>query len=161
MSGWTHFDETGRPTMVSVSEKKATLRRAIAEGWIELPESIYLAIKDGDTAKGDPFQVAEIGGIMGAKKTAELIPLCHGIKIDSVRVFCDLHEATKSVRIRCEAVAYEVTGVEMEALVGVSIAALVFYDMCKGIDKGMIIREIRLLEKTGGKSGAWKAGDRE
>lgn len=146
--------------MVSVSGKKPTLRKALAEGWIDLPESIYLAIKDGDTKKGDPFQIAEIGGIMGAKKTSELIPLCHGIKIDSVSVSCELYDATKSVRIRCEAIANEVTGVEMEALSGVSIAMLVFYDMCKGIDKGMIMREIKLLEKSGGKSGEWKAGDK-
>lgn len=161
MSGWTHFDETGRPAMVSVSGKQATLRRAVAEGWVDLPETIYQAIMDGDNAKGDPFQIAEVGGIMGAKKTSELIPLCHGIKIDSVKVTCELRETTKSVCIRCEAVANDVTGVEMEALTGVSIAALVFYDMCKGVDKGMIIRDIRLLEKTGGKSGTWKADDKE
>lgn len=161
MGEWTHFDETGRPAMVDVSGKKTTLRRAVAEGWVDLPESIWRALLDGGTAKGNPFQIAEIGGIMGAKKTPDLIPLCHGIKIDSVKVSCELHEPSRSVRIRCEAVASDVTGVEMEALTGVSIAALVFYDMCKGVDKGMIIRDIRLLEKSGGKSGTWRADDKE
>lgn len=159
MGEWTHFDESGRPAMVDVSGKTHTLRRALAEGWIDLPESIYRALGEGETAKGNPFQIAEIGGIMGAKRTPDLIPLCHGIKIDSVKVSCELFESSKSVRIRCEAVANDVTGVEMEALTGVSVAALVFYDMCKGVDKGMIIRDIRLLEKSGGKSGTWKADE--
>ena len=101
--------------------------------------------------------VAELAGIMGAKKTPELIPLCHNIRLDNVVVKCVLAEGTKSVRITCEATANEVTGVEMEALTGVSAAALCFYDMCKGLDKGMVIRDIRLLRKTGGKSGEWKA----
>jgi len=146
--------------MVDVSGKPPTSRRALAEGWIDLPESICRAIREGDSAKGDPFSIAEIGGIMGAKKTSELIPLCHSIRIDSVKVACEMHEPTNSVRIRCEAAASGVTGVEMEALTGVSVAALVFYDMCKGIDKGMIVRNIRLLEKSGGKSGTWKADDK-
>ncbi len=160
MGEWTHFDEFGRPAMVDVSEKKTTKRRALAEGWIDLPEAIYRALVEGGTAKGNPFPIAEIGGIMGAKRTPDLIPLCHGIKIDSVKVSCELHDPSKAICIRCEAVANDVTGVEMEALTGVSVAALVFYDMCKGIDKGMIIRDIRLLEKSGGKSGTWKADDR-
>ena len=159
MGEWTHFDEAGRPAMVDVSGKKTTLRRAVAEGWVDLPESIYSALLDGETAKGNPFQIAEIGGIMGAKRTPDLIPLCHGIKLDSVKVSCELHESSRLVHIRCEAVACDVTGVEMEALSGVSIAALVFYDMCKGVDKGMIIRDIRLLEKSGGKSGTWRADE--
>jgi len=107
--------------------------------------------------KGDPFLIAELAGIMGAKKTPELIPLCHTIRLDNVSVKCELAEGTKSVRITCEATANEVTGVEMEALTGVSAAALCFYDMCKGIDKGMVIRDIRLIRKTGGKSGEWNA----
>lgn len=161
MGEWTHFDESGRPAMVDVSGKETTLRRAVAEGWVKLPALLYNALKNGQTAKGNPFQVAEIGGIIGAKKTPDLIPLCHSIKIDSVKVACELHEPSGSVRIRCEALARDATGVEMEALTGVSVAALVFYDMCKGVDKGMIIRDIRLLEKSGGKSGTWRADDRE
>lgn len=159
MGEWTHFDKSGRPAMVDVSEKNRTLRRAVAEGWVELPEAIYKALREGKTTKGDPLQVAEIGGIMGAKKTPDLIPLCHGIQLDSVSVSCELHESRRSLCIRCEAAARDVTGVEMEALTGVSVAALVFYDMCKGVDKGMILRDIRLLEKSGGKSGTWKADD--
>ena len=157
MAGWTHFDDSGRPVMVDVSEKKPTKRIAIAEGWIELPDAIYSAIKNNSISKGDPIPIAELGGIMGAKRTPELIPLCHGIKLDSVEVRCELSDASQSIRIECRAVACDVTGVEMEALTGVSIAALVLYDMCKGIDKGMVIKNIRLLEKSGGKSGLWRA----
>ena len=108
--------------------------------------------------KGDPLRIAELAGIMGAKKTPDLIPLCHTIRLDNVKVKCDLKEDSKSVHITCEATSNEVTGVEMEALTGVSVAALCFYDMCKGLDKGMVIRDIRLLRKTGGKSGEWNAG---
>ena len=95
---------------------------------------------------------------MGAKRTPDLIPLCHTIRLDNVKVRCELDHEKKALKITCEATASEVTGVEMEALTGVSVAALTFYDMCKGIDKGMIIKDIRLLRKTGGKSGEWNAG---
>jgi cyclic pyranopterin phosphate synthase len=156
MDGWSHFDGDGRPAMVDVGEKNASRRRALAEGWVDLPEAIYEAVKGGGVKKGDPVSVAELGGMMGAKRTPELIPLCHAIRLDCVRVRCELCEAKKSLRIECEARAADVTGVEMEALTGVSVAALVFYDMCKGLDKGMVIRDIRLLEKSGGKSGDWK-----
>lgn len=157
MKEWTHFDGSGKPVMVNVGSKKATLRRALAEGWLELPEAVYDAVKSGDLRKGDPIPIAEIGGIMGAKKTPELIPLCHLVKLNSVKLRCELCDRTKSIRIECEAEAFDVTGVEMEALTGVSVAALVFYDMCKGLDKGMVVKNIRLLEKSGGKSGTWKA----
>lgn len=159
MTEWTHFDEKGRPVMVDVSGKAITERTARAEGWVELPDAIYEALKQEKIAKGDPMAVSELGGIMGAKKTPDLIPLCHGVKLDGVTVKCRLCHDTKSLHIVCEARACDVTGVEMEALTGVSIAALVFYDMCKGLDKGMSIRNIRLLEKSGGKSGLWKAAD--
>lgn len=157
MADWTHFDKDGRPHMVDVGDKNTTKRRAIAEGWVDLPDAIYDAVAKGDIKKGDPIPVAELGGIMGAKRTPDLIPLCHQIMLESVKVRCDLDGDAKALRIECEAVASGVTGVEMEALTGVSVAALVFYDMCKGIDKGMVIRDIRLLEKSGGKSGTWKA----
>jgi cyclic pyranopterin phosphate synthase len=143
--------------MVDVGGKTPTSRRATAEVWIDLPETIYRAIKEGGVTKGDPGPVAEIAGIMGAKKTPELIPLCHGIKLDSVKVCCELDETKKAVRIECTASARDVTGVEMEALTGASVASLVFYDMCKALDKGMIINNLRLLEKSGGKSGTWRA----
>ena len=157
MAEWTHFDDAGAPRMVDVGSKTATRRRAVAEGWVELPEKIFDALKSGGVKKGDPIPVAEIGGIMGAKRTPELIPLCHAIMLDSVRVRCEVDDEKRALRIECEAIATGVTGVEMEALTGVGVAALVFYDMCKGVDKGMVLRDIRLLEKSGGKSGTWRA----
>lgn len=160
MADWTHFDEAGRPVMVDVSQKNITERTATAEGWIDLPDAVYDAVQNRTVKKGDPLPIAELGGIMGAKRTPDLIPLCHAIRLDSVKVECELHASDNergSLRIVCRASAKDVTGVEMEALTGVSCAALVFYDMCKGLDKGMVIRDIRLLEKTGGKSGDWRA----
>jgi cyclic pyranopterin phosphate synthase len=156
MSGYSHFDESGRPVMVDVGGKIPSRRRAVAECLVDLPENVYEAIAAGENFKGDPIKAAELCGIMGAKKTPDLIPLCHRIKLDSVRVKCELMDTGRVLRIECEASANDVTGVEMEAMVGVTIAALVFYDMCKGIDKGIKIREARLLEKSGGKSGLWK-----
>ncbi|MDO5116421.1 MAG: cyclic pyranopterin monophosphate synthase MoaC [Synergistaceae bacterium] len=157
MGEYTHFDAEGRPTLVDVSGKTATKRTAWAEGWLCLPDAIYEKVSQGAVKKGDPFSIAELGGIMGAKKTPELIPLCHTIRLDNVKVSCILDHEKKALKISCEASASEVTGVEMEALTGVSVAALTFYDMCKAIDKGMVIKDIRLLRKTGGKSGEWNA----
>lgn len=159
MADFTHFDEAGRPVMVDVTQKNTTLRTAVAEGWMDLPEAIYAAVSGKNIKKGNPIPLAELGGIMGAKRTSDLIPLCHAIRLDSISVKCSLAASSGggTLHILCRASARDVTGVEMEALVGVSIAVLVFYDMCKGLDKGMIIRDIRLLEKTGGKSGDWKA----
>lgn len=152
---YTHFDKDGRPVLVDVSEKRITKRTALAEGWIDLPTAVFETVSQGMVKKGDPFSIAELAGIMGAKKTADIIPLCHNIRIDSVNVRCSLDAERPMLRITCLASASEVTGVEMEALTGVTVAALCFYDMCKGIDKGMVIRDIRLLSKTGGKSGDW------
>lgn len=157
MADYTHFDGEGRPVLVDVSKKKVTARTALAEGWIDLPDLVFEKVSAGDLKKGDPFLISELAGIMGAKKTPGLIPLCHTITLANVTVKCCLAEAARAVRITCEAAADDVTGVEMEALTGVSLAALCFYDMCKGIDKGMVIRDIRLLKKTGGKSGEWTA----
>ena len=157
MGEYTHFDAEGRPTLVDVSDKAVTKRTAWAEGWLFLPDEIYRTVSQGAVKKGDPFSIAELGGIMGAKRTPDLIPLCHTIRLDNIKVKCDLDHKKKALRITCEATASEVTGVEMEALTGVSVAALTFYDMCKGIDKGMVIKAIRLLRKTGGKSGEWNA----
>lgn len=154
---YTHFDKEGRPVLVDVGGKNATKRVAVAEGWVDLPEGIFKTVSQGAVKKGDPFSIAELAGIMGAKKTPDIIPLCHNIRIDSVKVRCSLDAERRAVRITCEAAASEVTGVEMEALTGAATAALCFYDMCKGIDKGMVIRDIRLLSKTGGKSGDWRA----
>lgn len=157
MGEYTHFDAEGRPTLVDVGGKDKTKRTAWAEGWLYLPEKIYETVSNGVVKKGDPFSIAELGGIMGAKKTPDLIPLCHNIRLDNIKVRCELDHCRKALKITCEASASEVTGVEMEALCGVSVAALTFYDMCKAIDKGMIIKDIRLLRKTGGKSGEWNA----
>jgi cyclic pyranopterin phosphate synthase len=156
MAGYSHFDESGRPVMVDVGGKKPTRRKASAECLVELPEKVYETLLAGENFKGDPIKAAELCGIMGAKKTPDLIPLCHHIKLDSVRVRCELIDAEHLLRIECEASANDVTGVEMEAMVGATVAALVFYDMCKAIDKGIKIREARLLEKSGGKSGLWR-----
>lgn len=157
MADWSHFDASGRPAMVDVGQKAPTPRRAVAEVWIDLPDAVYRALGEGGVAKGDPGAVAEIAGIMGAKRTPDLIPLCHNIRLDSVGVKCELDCGRKAVRIECAAAAMDVTGVEMEALTGAAVAALAFYDMCKALDKGMIISGLRLLEKSGGKSGTWRA----
>jgi cyclic pyranopterin phosphate synthase len=154
MGNYSHFDDSGRPMMVDVGGKQRTCRRAVAECFVELPEAVYEALRGGEVAKGDPMRVAELGGIMGAKRTPDLIPLCHPISLNDVRVKCELTDERR-LRIECEASAHDATGVEMEALVGVTVAALVFYDMCKALDKGMVIKEARLLEKSGGRSGNW------
>ena len=159
MSNWTHFDKKGKACMVNVGEKMPTHRRALAEGWVRLTPLICEVLENGEIKKGNPLPISELAGIMGAKWTPQLIPLCHQITLDSVSVQCEYISDKQSVRIICEAFAHGVTGVEMEALTGVSVAALVLYDMCKGIDKGMVLTGIRLLEKSGGKSGEWCSGE--
>ncbi|AER66722.1 GTP cyclohydrolase subunit MoaC [Thermovirga lienii DSM 17291] len=154
-NGLTHLDSNDRPQMVDVSKKEETLREAVAEGRVVLPQRILEVIREGKTKKGNVLLIAETAGIMACKKTPELIPLCHSIRLDSASVTCDLDESNSCVVVRCKVVAKEVTGVEMEALTGVSVAALTIYDMCKGIDKGMRIEGIRLLKKSGGKSGIY------
>jgi cyclic pyranopterin phosphate synthase len=146
--------------MVDVGGKERTDRRAVAECFVELPEAVYAALRRKETGKGDPIRVAELGGVIGAKKTPELIPLCHPISLNSVRVRCELADGRR-LRIECEASARDATGVEMEALTGATVAALVFYDMCKALDKGMTISGARLLEKSGGRSGHWSAKTEE
>ncbi|EHM10012.1 molybdenum cofactor biosynthesis protein MoaC [Thermanaerovibrio velox DSM 12556] len=155
MSSFTHLDEYGRPQMVDVGGKGPSVRKAWAEARICLTDVIVKALLEGGVPKGEPFTVAELAGIMGAKQTPYLIPLCHPIKIDGVSVRCTLDEEAKEVIVTGVVSASDVTGVEMEALMSVSVAALAFYDMCKALDKGMEIRSIRLLRKTGGKSGDW------
>jgi molybdenum cofactor biosynthesis protein MoaC len=147
--------------MVDVSGKGATSREALAEGFVTLTDAVVRAVEGRSAAKGDVLKVAELAGIMAAKRTPELIPLCHTVRLDSVRVECVLDAENKRVRIRAFAKAADVTGVEMEALTGVSVAALTIYDMCKGIDKGMSIEKIRLLRKSGGKSGDYALPDAE
>lgn len=143
--------------MIDVGEKTPTMREAIAEGIVKLTEKILDSLMKGESAKGDVLRIAEVAGIMGAKQASALVPLCHPLKLNHVSVSCDLDPEGRSARITCTVKARDVTGVEMEALTGVSVAALTLYDMCKGIDKGMIIEGIRLLSKSGGKSGEYWA----
>jgi len=157
----SHLDKKGRPRMVDVSHKEATSREAIAEGRVLLPDTIRDVLAGGGTGKGDVFKVAEVAGIMAVKKTSELVPLCHNIRIESVNVSCELLYKESAVAINCKVSTREVTGVEMEALTGVMIAALTVYDMCKGIDKGMVIQNVRLLHKVGGKSGEYRVSEGE
>jgi molybdenum cofactor biosynthesis protein MoaC len=152
----SHLKE-GHPAMADVSGKRTALREAEAEGFVNLTETVARAIEARSAAKGDVLKIAELAGIMAAKRTPELIPLCHSIRLDDVRVECRLDARGKKVRIRAFVKASEVTGVEMEALTGASVAALTVYDMCKSIDKGMSIEGVRLLRKSGGKSGDYIA----
>jgi cyclic pyranopterin phosphate synthase len=142
--------------MVDVSHKPATARRAVAEAFVTLEQETLTAIIDGQTTKGDVLTVAEMAGVMGAKKTSELIPLCHPIALSDVVVEITPERAGPGVRIRATAATVGPTGVEMEALTAASVAALTVYDMVKGVDRGAAIRDVRLLEKSGGKSGEWR-----
>ena len=158
--GLTHLDGDGRPRMVDVGGKETTFRTASAEGTVRLNRAIVEVLAEGGvTGKGNVLRIAETAGIMGVKRTAELIPLCHGIRIDSVTLSCDLNAAEHRADIRCSVSGRDVTGVEMEALTGVSVAALTIYDMCKALSKDMIIEGIRLMKKTGGKSGDYEVKD--
>ena len=148
----THFDAEGNARMVDVSGKTVTARTAVAEGRIALSEEAFRAVADKSAPKGDVLSVAQIGGIMGLKRTSELIPLCHTLNLTNASVAFDLLPETREVRAVCTVRTDGKTGVEMEALTGVSISLLTIYDMCKAIDRGMIVEEIKLLEKTGGKT---------
>lgn len=151
----THLDDKGAARMVDVTDKVVTDRIAVAEGRIlMLPETLSMVV-DGKHAKGDVLAVARIAGIMAAKKTSELIPLCHPLLLTSIKVEFEPEPASNSIRIEARCRVAGQTGIEMEALTAVSVAALTLYDMCKAVDKGMQIEGIRLLEKQGGKSGHW------
>jgi len=157
MTTLTHLDESGAARMVDVSTKADTAREAVAEGRIEMSTSALAAIRDGTTKKGDVLAVARVAGIMATKKTSELIPLCHPIALSSVTVDFVLGES--AITASATARTTGPTGVEMEALTAVSVALLTLYDMAKAIDRGMRIEGVRLLTKTGGKSGDWTAED--
>ena len=164
MADFTHLTATGQAQMVDVSEKAETVRRAVATGHILLASETVRILRDGAVPKGDVLSVARIAGIMGAKKTSELIPLCHPLPITRVAVELEITDA--GVVISAEVCVTGKTGVEMEALTAVAVAALTVYDMVKAVDKAAVITEIRLEEKSGGKSGEyrWKekgTGDRE
>lgn len=154
MSKFTHIDDEGHPRMVDVGGKTKTDRTAEAEGWVLMSEKVRDAVAEGGNRKGDVLRIAELAGISAIKKTSDLIPLCHPLRLDHGAVICRL-DPDKGVHITCKVKAGDVTGVEMEALTGVSVAALTVYDMCKAVDKGMEIQGVRLLEKSGGKSGRW------
>jgi len=157
MSGLTHFDAEGKAVMVDVSGKPETDRVATARGSITMrPETLAL-IRDGAVEKGDVLSVARLAGIMGAKRTPDLIPLCHPLALSSVRVELTLAPERNAVVIEATCRLTGRTGVEMEALTAVAVAALTIYDMCKAVDRGMVIGEIRLVHKSGGKSGVWEA----
>jgi cyclic pyranopterin monophosphate synthase len=158
MSELTHFDEHGRARMVDVGSKDDTRRRAIAYGEIRMQAETLALIEAGEAGKGDVLGVAEIAGIMAAKRTSELIPLCHPLPLTSVKLELSPDRAEQKVTIRAVAETTGKTGVEMEALTAVSVAALTVYDMVKAVDRWMVIGEIRLEEKSGGKSGDWKRG---
>ncbi len=157
--GLSHVDERGAARMVDVSDKADTAREAVAEGFVVMePETLRL-ILDGGIAKGDVLAVARVAGIMGAKQTSNIIPMCHPLPITGVRL--DLAESgAGTLRIEARVKTAGKTGVEMEALSAVTIAALTVYDMCKAVDRGMRIEGVRLLEKRGGKSGEWIAAGR-
>ncbi|MFZ5788159.1 MAG: cyclic pyranopterin monophosphate synthase MoaC [Acidobacteriota bacterium] len=153
MSELTHIDERGRARMVDVGRKEPTRRAAVASARVETRADVVEAIRAGAVAKGDVLAVARIAGIMAAKRTAELVPLCHPLRLDSVTVDLTLGDTTVAVSARVE--AFDRTGVEMEALTAASVAALTVYDMCKALDRSMTIAAVRLEEKSGGRSGAF------
>jgi cyclic pyranopterin phosphate synthase len=155
VSKLTHIDETGRARMVDVSEKADTVREAVAEGYVRMsPQTLALALS-GDGKKGDVRAVAEIAGVMAAKKTSDLIPMCHPLALSKVEVRVEPMDGGLSVTARVKTTGP--TGVEMEALTAVTVACLTLYDMLKAAEKGMIVEGVRLLSKTGGKSGDWRA----
>lgn len=149
MSELSHFDKSGKICMVDVSEKQSTVRRAVASGRVLLSPDTIKTLRSNATPKGDPLEISRIAGIMGAKKTSELIPLCHQIDLSKVNVTAAIDEA--GISIRAEAVTNAQTGVEMEALTAVSIAALTIYDMLKAVQRDIVVTDIRLESKSGGK----------
>ncbi len=154
MSKLTHIDAEGRARMVDVSDKAATAREAVAAGFVRMNAETLALATSGQAKKGDVRAVAEIAGVMAAKKTSDLIPLCHPLALSKVEVSVEAAEGGMAVTARVKTTGP--TGVEMEALTAVSVACLTIYDMLKAADKGMVIEAVRLLEKTGGKSGDWK-----
>ena len=158
MSGLTHFDEEGRPTMVDVSAKQPTERVAVARGTVLLDRATLDLVRGGGAKKGDVLRTAELAGIMAAKKTADLIPLCHPLPLASVRVIVEIDDTIPGLVVRAEARTVGSTGVEMEALCAVSVACLTIYDMLKAAERGIIVERIELVEKRGGASGDWSRG---
>jgi cyclic pyranopterin phosphate synthase len=160
--GFTHFNEEGKARMVDVSKKEATVREAIARASIAMNRETFRMIMDRRIAKGDVLGVARVAGIMGAKRTADLIPMCHPLNITNVEIHFSPSQRENKIEIEARVKTKGQTGVEMEAFLAVSTAALTIYDMCKAVDRGMVISDIHLVEKKGGKSGTfqWK-GEKE
>ena len=156
----THFDD-GRAVMVDVGAKPVTARRAVATARIEMQAETFARIRDGGVAKGDVLAVARLAGVMGAKRTPDLIPLCHPLGLDAVTVDFTLDDGGSAIEIAAECRVEGRTGVEMEAMTAASVAALTIYDMCKAMDRGMRIVGIRLTHKSGGKSGIYNATETE
>ena len=154
----THIDESGRAHMVDVGAKPITHRVAVAEAWVRMEADTFRAITEGRVHKGDVLRIAELAGIQGAKRTSDLIPLCHPLPIDAVEVV--LTPMDGAIHVRATVAAHWRTGVEMEALTAVNAAALTVYDMAKAIDRSMVIEGVRLLQKSGGRSGDWTASKR-
>lgn len=155
--GFTHFDEQGRAIMVDVGAKQDSCRRAIATGAIHMARATFDMIASGGAKKGDVLGVARVAAIQAAKRTSELIPLCHPLALTSLAVEFELDAAQSCIHCTVTAELTGKTGVEMEALTGVSVGLLTIYDMCKAVDRGMSIDGVRLLRKEGGKSGVWEA----
>ncbi len=151
----SHVDEDGKARMVDVSDKSESVRTARAEGWIRMSAEAFEMVEGNSGPKGDVLSTAELAGVYGAKRTADLIPLCHPIGLDHVQVRAELDATLPGVRIDARAKAVGRTGVEMEALTAASVALLVVYDMTKAVGHNMEIGQVRLLEKTGGKKGSW------
>ena len=156
MSEFTHFDEKGNAHMVDVSDKDITRRTASAQGTISVSSEVMNAVIGKKIKKGDVLTVAQVAGIMGTKRTSDLIPMCHPLSLTNASVTFDIDEDTCTITAVCTAVCEGKTGVEMEVLTGTAIALLTIYDMCKSIDKRMVISDIHLIEKTGGKSGEFR-----
>jgi len=156
MNKLTHFDKSGRSKMVDVTDKSDTVREAGAQATVTMQKETLRRILDRQIEKGDVLGVAQTAGIMAAKKTAELIPMCHPLNITSVEMEFLPHEAASQIEVRAQVKITGKTGVEMEALVAVSVASLTVYDMCKAIDRGITISDIKLLSKSGGKSGRYE-----
>ena len=157
MAGLTHFDAAGQAHMVDVGGKQATQRVAIATGRIRMAAATFELIRSGTAAKGDVLGVARIAAIQGAKRTSDLVPLCHPLALTSVSVDFVLDAAATAVDCTARVETFGRTGVEMEALAAVQIGLLTIYDMCKAVDRGMVMGDVRMLEKRGGKSGDWVA----
>jgi cyclic pyranopterin phosphate synthase len=156
MSGFTHFDDRGNAYMVDVSDKDITRRTATAQGTICVSREVMDAVISRSIRKGDVYTVAQVAGIMGTKRTSELIPMCHPVSLTNAKITFETDEESCAITAFCTAVTDGKTGVEMEALTGVTVTLLTIYDMCKAIDKRMLIKDVHLVEKTGGKSGEFR-----